>query len=152
MSVLSWGKPTIQVKKYVNGVLDPSENDWITLSTPVQGTTNLDTADGDTVQALEEGGGVVDSYTNKSQFTLSMELFVKKNETKPIDDNDGVVLDNYAVRLVPEDAENNGYLFKKCAVTARETWTSADGGRWVYTFTALVPDDGGKMVRPYKAQ
>lgn len=151
MSDLNWGKPTIQVKKYVGGVLDPSESDWITLPTPVQGTTVMDTTEGDTVQALEEGGGVVESYTNKSQFSFTLELFEKKNEQQPIPDNDGVVVDNYALRLIPEDPENHGYLLLKTTVSFRHTWNSTDGGRWIYTFTALVPDDGGKMVRRYKA-
>lgn len=152
MSVLNWGKPTFQVKKYVGGVLDPSESDWITIPTPVSGTSNLDTTEGDVVQAIEEGGGIVDSYTNKSQFAITLELFEKKGEQQPIPDDDGVVIDNYALRMIPEDREHNGYLIMKCNVSFRHTWNSTDGGRWIYTFTGLVPDDNGKIVRYYHAE
>lgn len=151
MSVLSWGKPTIKIADLTNGY-PADESGWTTLPTPVQGTVQLDTAEGDTVQALEEGGGVVDSYTNKSQYTLNLELFVKKNEQKPIEDNDGVVVKNYAVRIIPEDPAATGYEMRKASVSCRDTMNSQDGGRVVYSFKALVPDDNGKMLRYYIAQ
>lgn len=151
MSVLSWGKPTIKVADLSSGY-PSSDSEWTALPTPVQGTTTMETSEGDNVQALEEGGGVVDSYTNKSQFQLTLELFEKKGETKPIEDNDGVITKNYALRLIPEDPTCTGFEMRKTAVTFRYTWNANDGGRWVYVFTALVPDDNGKMVRPYTGQ
>lgn len=151
MAVLSWGKPTIQYADLSNGY--PSqESDWHDFPVPVQGTTTLDTAEGDSVQALEEGGGVVDAYTNKSQFTLTFELFEKKGESQPIMDDDGVVIKNYAIRLIPEDPTCTGFEMAKVSMTYRHTWNAADGGRHVYTATALVPDDKGKMLRPYIKQ
>lgn len=150
MSVVNWGKPKLEIAAYENGAL-PANPTWTTLPEPVTDTTELATEEGDKVEAIEEGGGVVDTYRKKSKYSLSFELFEKKGETKPIEDNDGVIDTTYAIRLTPEDTTNNGYLMKKCSVSCLNTWKSADGGRWKYTFDALVPDDGSKMLERYVA-
>lgn len=145
MSVINWGKPKIEICAYVNGAF-PANPTWVAVSEPVTDTTELATEEGDKVEAIEEGGGVVDTYRKKSKYSLSFELFEKKGEEKPIEDTDGVIDTTYAIRLTPEDATNNGYIMKKCSVSCLNTWKSADGGRWKYTFDALVPDDGSKML------
>lgn len=150
MAVLNWGKPKIEVAPYENGVL-PEEPVWQTLPTPVEGTTTMETEEGDKTEAIEEGGGVVDTFRKKSKYTLSVELFEKKGTEKPIEDNDGIITTNYAVRLTPEDPTTNGYLLEKCAVGFTQTYNAADGGRWKYTFDALVPDDGTAILKKYIA-
>lgn len=150
MAVLNWGKPTIEVTPYIDGVL-PESPVWTKLPTPVEGTTTLETEEGDKTEAIEEGGGVVDTYRKKSKYTLSVELFEKKGEEKPIEDEDGIVTTNYAVRLTPEDKTTNGYLLKKTTVGFSQTYNAADGGRWKYTFDALVPDDASAILQKYIA-
>lgn len=147
MAVLNWGKPTIEYVKYVDGKF-PAEPVWQTMPTAVEGTVTVETAEGEKKEAKEEGGAVIDSYTSKSSFTLSFELFEKKGETKPIEDEDGVILENYAFRIIPEDKSNNGYIMKKTSVTFMQTYNAADGGRWKYTVNALKPDEG-KMFERY---
>lgn len=145
MAVLNWGKPTIEYVKYVDGKL-PDNPVWLAMPTAVEGTVTMETAEGEKKEAKEEGGAIVDSYTSKSSYTLSFELFEKKGSEKPIEDEDGVVLDNYAFRIIPEDETNNGYIMKKTSVTSLQTYNAADGGRWKYTVSALKPDDGSKML------
>lgn len=147
MAVLNWGKPKIEVCEYdANGF--PSNPNWVELPTPVEGTTAMSTTEGEKTEAKEEGGGIVDSQQKKATYALQFALFEKG--TKPIDDNDGIVSKNYALRLTPQDTNLNGFILKKCSVGYQYTWTAADGGRWVYTFTALVPDDNSPMIKPYK--
>ena len=149
MSILSWGKPKVEVAPYVNGAL-PSTPSWSELSEIQQGTAQLETEQGEKTEALEEGGGVVDVRYGASKYTFTLSLFIKKGLTKPIADNDGVVTNNYAVRLTPEDTAAHGFILPKCSVSLQETWSSADGGLWTYTFSALKPSTG-QTLQAYSA-
>ena len=147
MSVLNWGKPLIEICKLENGEL-PAEPAWEALPEIADGTTQLTTEEGTKTEAIEEGGEVVDTRMAKNKYTLALELFVKKGDTKPIEDSDGRVVDNYAVRLTPEDDTCPGFIMDKTSVSVQETWTSADGGRWRYTFAGLKPKTGN-ILKPY---
>lgn len=146
MAVLSWGKPKVEVAPYVNGAL-PDTPSWQTLPEIQQGSAQLTTEEGDRQEALEEGGGLVDVRYNKNRYTFTLALFIKKGDSKPIVDDDGVVTNNYAVRLTPEDPQAQGFLLPKCSVSVQESWTSADGGLWTYTFSALKPASGTMLQR-----
>ena len=151
MSKLSWGEPIIEFVKLENGAI-PSSPSWTSMPEIRQGTTQLDTQEGNRTEALDEGGDLVDVRTAKSRYTLSMEVYVQKGADKPIEDTDGVITDEYAVRLTPEDEGANGFLLPRAAVTVRETWNSSDGGTWVYTFTAIKPSTGKTLQKYVKGQ
>lgn len=150
MAVINWGKPKLEICKLVNGEIPAASPQWTRIDTPVDGTTTLEMEEGDKTEALEEGGGVVDTYIKKGRISLTFELYEKKGSEKPIEDDDGIIADNYAIRLTPEDTACNGYILKKCAVSFRQSFTAADGGRWIYTFDALTPSTG-KMLESYNA-
>ena len=57
-------------------------------------------------------------------------------------------MDNYAVRLTPEDETCEGFLMENCAVSVEESWSSADGKLLKYTFDGLKPTTG-KICKPY---
>lgn len=149
--VISWGKPTIHVAVTTTG--NQATTGWITLPTPVQNSTTLNTTAGTTTEAKEEGGGLVDSRQEKSTFALEFELFVKKptgNTTTadlPIADIDGVITDNYSLVLIPEDTNCIGIRMDKCSVAAEKSYSSEDGIKVKYTFTALIPTDDSGMCK-----
>lgn len=147
MATLAWGKPLIEICKLENGEL-PASPDWTAMPEIVDGTAKVNTEQGEKKEALAEGGEVVDVRYSKSKYSLEFELFVKKGDAKPIEDEDGVIIDNYAVRLTPEDDTCEGSLLDKTSVTVVETWTSADGKRWKYVFDGLKPKTG-KILKPY---
>lgn len=144
MGVLNWGEPTIEFAKLTSD----SPGEFTSFGEIVQGTTALETTEGDETEALDEGGAVVDSRKDKNRYSLTFTLFVKRGDTRPIDDNDGVITDNYAVRLTPEDDTLPGFIMDKCSVSVVETWTAADGSRLTYTFRGLKPKTG-KILKPY---
>jgi hypothetical protein len=148
MAVLNWGKPKIEIA--LLGA-DGTPGAWTEVDTPKQDTTQLTTEKGDKKEALEEGGGVVDAKYNKSKYSLVFQLFAKKGKTKPIMDDDGVVLGNYAVRITPEDPTATGWQMMKCNVSVVDTWSAEEGQLWEYTFDGLVPDGGGKILQEYTA-
>ena len=148
MAVLSWGKPLLEICKLEDGVI-PVSPVWIKIDTPVQDSTKLDPAEGTKREALEEGGAVVDSFREKSKLTLTFDLFAKVGFNKPIEDEDGVITDNYAIRLTPQDPLTRGFILPNCTVSVGDSFSSADGEKWTYTFDALKPLDGGTMKRDY---
>lgn len=149
MATLNWGNPTIEIVKLVDGEL-PSNPTWTKLDTPAEGTTTLETTEGEKIEALDEGGAVVDTRKKKNKYSFKFSLFEKKGATKPIEDEDGVITDEYAIRVTPEDPTTNGFTLPKCSVSFQHTYSVADGGRWIYTFDALSPKTG-KMLQPYTA-
>lgn len=143
MAVLSWGEPTVEIAA-LGGTGSLS---WSALPEIKQGTATLETEQGDKTEALDEGGSVVDARYAKSKYTFSCSIFIKKGDSKPIEDVDGVVTTNYALRLTPEDPAAAGFLLPKTNVSVQETWSSEEGGLWVYTFSALKPDEGTMLQR-----
>lgn len=103
---------------------------------------------GNEKEATEEGGDVVDTRRGKNKYVFELEIFVKKGDEKPIEDEDGVIVDNYAVRLTPEDEACEGFLIENATVSVTESWSSADGKLWKYTFDAKKPETG-KTLKPY---
>lgn len=146
MAVLSYGKPTIEIAE-----LDADDNmsPWVKIDTPKDGTTSMETQEGDNTEYLEEGGGLVDSYRKASKYTLNFELYAKKGYHKPIQDKNGVVTKNYAIRLTPEDPETYGFILHKCSVSCVETHTVADGMMWKYTFNGLRAKDNEEIMDVY---
>ena len=71
-----------------------------------------------------------------------------KRNSVLIEDEDGVIVDNYAVRLTPEDEACEGFLIENATVSVTESWSSADGKLWKYTFDAKKPGTG-KTLKPY---
>lgn len=150
MSVLPWGKPTVEVCKLENGAI-PAEPEWKGIAPIQSGSTQLETEDGDTQEALEEGGGMVDMRRNKSKYTLTLAQYKVKGAKQVIPDDDGVIIDNYAVRVTPEDSTNEGILMPRAKVALSHTFSSEEGELLTWTFTALKPADGGKMLRHHLA-
>lgn len=149
MSVISWGKPKIEVAPFVDGVL-PATPTWSEFPTSKEGSSQLTTTKGNKQEAKGEGGELVDVRYSHNSYSLVTEVFVKVGDTRPIQDADGVVAVNYAVRLTPEDETAEGFVLDKTKVSVEETWNSTDGKLLKYTFDALKPTTG-LMCKPYTA-
>lgn len=147
MSIISWGKPKIEYALVTAG----TPGTWKEFSTPKENSTALSTEKGDKKEATEEGGGQVDVKYNKSKYKLTFVLFAKKGEAKPIEDSDGRILGEYAVRLTPEDKTVEGFILDKTNASVLEMFTSEDGTTWEYTFEGLVPDDKSNILKSYLA-
>lgn len=148
MATLSWGKPKIEIG--LLGINGAAPTDWIEVDNPVENTSKLNTEAGDKKEAKGEGGELVDTRTGKSKYVFEFELYAKKGKTKPIEDEDGVILENYAVRLTPEDETLEGFILDKSSVSVVDTWDAENGKKWKYTFNALKPNTG-KICKPYTA-
>lgn len=147
MAVLAWGKCTLEMITSENGA-PKGTGSWTKLPTPKQGTTQLETTEGDATEALEEGGDMVDRYVGASKSTLTFQLFQKKGEVLPIEYHDGKVAGEWAFRIIPEDEECVGRQLDRCRVSVSDTFTTADGFLLTVTCTVLKPATGD-MVKTY---
>lgn len=145
MAIISWGKPTIEYAKSVNGVPNGS---WTQIDTPKEETTQLTTTQGDKKEATEEGGAVVDVRYGANSYQLVFTLYAKKGKVKPLPDSNGVIEGNYAWRITPEDPACEGVLIENSTVSVQDAYTPADGKTWIYTVEVLKPASGD-MLKPY---
>lgn len=147
MATLRWGKPIIEAIKLVDGEV-PSSGTWIKLENPKQDTTELAPTEGDKKEAIIEGGEVIATRRGKNKYTFTTTLYVKDDAVKPIEDDDGVVEGEYAVRVYPASGNLKGRLIERASVSVFDTYTPEDGDLWKYTFDVLKPKTG-KMVKVY---
>lgn len=131
MSVISWGKPRLLAKKLGGG------GTWFELPTPVQDSSELTTTKGEKKEAKIEGGENEDVKYERNTYSFAASIRAAKDRKKPFDDADGVIEGNYAFALIPEDATNRGFVFRKSVVSSADSFTAADGGIWEYAFDAI---------------
>lgn len=149
MAQLSWGKPSIEFGKC--GANGAAPTTWTKLAyDPVENSTKLTPTRGEKKEAKVEGGENEAVKYAKNTFVFEFEVRAAKGRTKPIEDADGVVDGEYAVRLTPEDSTVEGILIDKATVSVEETFDTAEGKKWKYTFDVLKPAEGNQ-VKPYTA-
>ncbi len=150
MAQLSWGKPTIEFGKC--GVNGAAPSVWTKLPyDPVENSTKLTPTKGEKKEAKVEGGENEAVKYAKNTFVFEFEVRAALGRTKPIIDSDGVVEGEYAIRLTPEDAACEGILIDRATVSVEETYDTAEGKKWKYTFDVLKPNTGDQ-VKSYLAQ
>lgn len=147
MSLLSWGKGLLETCQSKDGA-PAATPDWKAIDTPKTDTLKLTPTAGTTVDAIEEGGEVVDSRTGKTTYQLEFDCFVKKGHQRPFEDNDGLISGEHAFRYTPEDEETEGFLIDRSQVRCEESYTTADGKMLHYVARCLKPKTG-KTVKPY---
>lgn len=147
MSVLSWGKCKIETTPSTDGAPGASAS-WKVLPTPKEDTTKITPTAGTEKTATEEGGDLVDVRYGKNTYTFEFDLFVKKGEERPFEDNDGLISGEHAFRITPEDEECEGALIDRSVVRCDESYSTADGKLLHYVARCLKPKEG-KTVKPY---
>lgn len=143
-----FGKPKIQYCPSVDGVPD---GNWVTIDTPKEDSTSLETNEGDDLEAREEGGEIVDRIGQASSYSLSFELFKKKGEAFPLSDKEsnGVVSGEYSIRVTSDiDTEAPGYQIDRASVKTARLYSPDETYRKQFTFSALKPGtDKGDTVK-----
>ena len=145
MAILSWGKCTIEHSTSTAGA--PGTN-WTAIDTPRLDSTKLTPTAGQTTDAQEEGGEIVDSRTGKTTYELDWYNFVKKGGTRPFTDTDGVIAGEYAIRITPEDEACEGIQIDRCTLRVEEEYTTADG-KLLHYFAKCLKPASGQTIKPY---
>lgn len=141
-NTIGWGRPTIKIRKV------GETTEYKDFPTPVDGTTQLTTTQGDKLEAKIEGGEneAVKYKSNTYELTFDVRLAPEKEEAlKEIKSVDGVVKDEYSIIVIPENSKAYGVIIKRSAVNVQTSFDSTDGAKNTYTFSALKPSDGETM-------
>lgn len=138
MAIIGWGKPRIFYKE-----LGSKTAVWKEFDTPVESSTSLATTKGDKTEAKVEGGANEAVKYAKNTYALTFNIRAAKDRLRPIDDEDGVISTGYAIALQPEAADAPGFVMEATTASVEDSFSSADGGVWAYTFDALVPEQSG---------
>ena len=146
-SGITWGKPLIEFG--LTGAEDAAHSSFKTMPTAEENTVLLTTVKGSANELYGEGHELVARKMQKSYKQLAMSVFIPSGTEDPIPEEDGVVKDEYAVRLTPEDDTLDGFIMRKCSVEVEEEWSSAKGKMLKYIFSSLKPKTG-KMIEKYK--
>ncbi len=140
---ITWGKPLIEFG-ISTGAVAPTE--LTVMPTQQEGTVELTTNIATPSELFGEGHELVARRANKPSYVLVMEVFIDKGDERPIPTVDGIVEDNYYVKLTPEAEGTKGFAFMSSQVDAEELWTSAEGTKVRYTFTALKTEGANLLT------
>ena len=151
MATISWGKPSKFETTPSVDLAPAPEAVWKSIETPKDGTLQINVTEGSEVNALEEGGGVIDTRYNANTYELTFTEFVKKGKKPIFEDADGVVAGEHAFRFLPEDPTCEGRQIDCATVRVVETFTTADGILRQYKAKGKKPKTGN-TVKPYKVE
>ena len=136
---LSWGKPV----KLGDGGKAPIS--WIDIPTPVENSTKLTPTKGAKKEAKIEGGENEAVKYAANTYTFEFELRAGKGRAKPVEDIDGIISGEYAVKLQPEDPTVEGIVIDRSVMSMEETFDTENGKKWKYTFDVLKPSTGNQV-------
>ena len=137
---LQWGKPKIFIKD-----LGTVGAKWELLPTPVEDSTQLNPTKGDKLEAPIEGGENEAVKYKRNKYELGYSLRQAKGRKPPMPATDGVVKNEYAVMLQPEDPTTNGFLIERTAPTYLDSFDASKGGTWDVVHDALAPESGNTV-------
>ena len=146
---LSWGKPLVEFAITADGTFTTTPANIKSFFNIKENTSKLKSTPGDTKEAKGEGGEIIDSMQLANTYSFELQIYLKKGQTKPIDDTDGIISDKYSVRLTPYDSAVEGWQMDKCSVKIEDEWDAENGTMVKYVFTGLVPKTG-KILKSYK--
>ena len=141
MAVLTWGIGSFEHKDSVGG--EPkAEGAWDKIDIPTQDSLKVETKEGETIEAKDEAGNVVDSRTTPSSYEITFDLFVKKGVALPFTDKDGIIEGEHAFRYIPEDPTCEGWQADRTTVSSSILFSTKEGAKYRYKVKVLKPKTG----------
>ena len=141
MAVLTWGIGSLEHKDSVNG--EPkAEGAWEKIDIPTQDSLKVETKEGETIEAKDEAGNIVDSRTSPSSYEITFDLFVKKGVDLPFTDKDGIIDGEHAFRYIPEDPTCQGWQADRTTVSSSILFSTKEGAKYRYKVKVLKPKTG----------
>lgn len=160
MASTSWGAPTLQFVPLETNAVPPTgtwdkEEGLITIEADIilEGSTTLNTEEGETKTLKNALGNNVDSKKMPSSYTLETSIIRTKGSTPKFAASNGIVAGDYAMRLIPEDPAAIGIQFGKCNIAVNKGWDEDQGLLDILTVSGVVPNGTDKEIcKEYTAQ
>lgn len=148
MAVVSWGAPTLQFLPVTAGGTAPDSGSWAGKSGLIEipgddlleGSSQLETAEGDERTIKNEKGVDVDSMRRPSSYTFTTSIIKTKAYQSKFASVNGVVEQNYAMRLIPEDSTTIGFEMRLVSVSTAKGWNAEQGSLENLTIRGLKPN------------
>lgn len=141
MAVLTWGIGSLEHKDSVAG--EPkAEGAWDKIDIPTQDSLRVETKEGETIEAKDEAGNIVDSRTTPSSYEIIFDVFVKKGVALPFTDKDGIIDGEHAFRYIPEDPTCQGWQADRTTVSSSFLFSTKEGAKYRYKVKVLKPKTG----------
>ncbi len=134
----SWGKPRIFAQKV-------GTTEIIEFPTPVEGSTTLETTEGEKTEAKIEGGENEAVKYAKSTYALKYQIRLAADRMKAIADADGIIDGLWTIILQPQDTTALGICIDRSTIKAMDSFTAADGALVDYTADALSAPTGNQI-------
>lgn len=152
MAVILWGKPTITCQAVGGASADQSAN--LTIPTPVEGSTALNTETGDKHEALIEGGGNEAVRYDRNKFTFEFSIRFAAGRTMPFEDksHDGNITGTYSFNIKGEDTASPTMTIAEASVRYEDEMSLTDGAARHYFAESLVPASGDQITWTHTAQ
>ncbi|EJW96425.1 hypothetical protein EVA_15468 [gut metagenome] len=111
----------------------------------MENSTKLTPTKGKKMEAKIEGGENEAVKYGANTYTLEFEIRIGKGRKKPIEDVDGVIDGEYALKLQPEDKTVEGLKIDRSSLSVEETYDTENGTKLKYTVDVLKPETGNQV-------
>ncbi len=141
MSVLAWNYGKFETVESEGG--EPkAASQWTKIDVPKKDSLKVEPKEGETKEALDEQGNIVDSKTTPATYEITWEMFVKKGVEPPFDGEDGVIAGEHAFRFTPDDPTCKGWRVDRATVSATISFSTSEGTLYKYKAKVLKPKTG----------
>jgi hypothetical protein len=141
MAVLAWNYGKFETVESEGG--EPkAASQWTQIDVPKKDSLKVDPKEGETKEALDEQGNIVDSKTTPATYEILWEMFVKKGVEPPFDGEDGVIAGEHAFRFTPDDPACKGWRVDRATVSAAISFSTSEGTLYKYKAKVLKPKAG----------
>lgn len=143
MDSLNWGKCLLAVLWANAG---ESTKNLKLFPIAAEDTTELGVDEGEEIEATVEGGEVEAVRSKANKYNLAAQIRTLAGRKKPLKDKDGKVSGSGSVILIPENfTEDYGIYIENANAKLIDSFTAADGGRFLYRFKALKAAEGNSV-------
>lgn len=141
MAVLAWNYGKFETAESEGG--EPkAASPWTKIDVPKKDSLKVDPKEGETKEALDEQGNIVDSKTTPATYEITWEMFVKKGVEPPFDGEEGVIAGEHAFRFTPDDPTCKGWIVDRATVSATISFSTSEGTLYKYKAKVLKPKTG----------
>lgn len=141
MAVLAWNYGKFETAESEGG--EPkAASPWTKIDVPKKDSLKVDPKEGETKEALDEQGNIVDSKTTPATYEITWEMFVKKGVEPPFDGEEGVIAGEHAFRFTPDDPTCKGWSVDRATVSATISFSTSEGTLYKYKAKVLKPKTG----------
>lgn len=141
MAVLAWNYGKFETVESEGG--EPkAASPWTQIDVPKKDSLKVEPKEGETKEALDEQGNIVDSKTTPATYEITWEMYVKKGGELPFEGKDGVIAGEHAFRFTPDDPTCKGWRVDRATVSATISFSPSEGTLYKYKAKVLKPKTG----------